>query len=286
MNVSQIAKDLAKTLSDSSFHKQTINLQSELRLALENSGSYSQLQSTELAEEWWVKVRDELESWLLEWDYMGIPRPLSPSLSPTTFLTIHHPHYTTSATQPILPAAFPQIMAFLAGLSSREFLLPCACLLQIAGCDPILISDGPRDGGVDCIGRIQTGATRSLCLFVQSKTSVSTVQKQALQLEIRKFEDLQKTATFTEYVTALGTTHAADGRALCYLIAANNEFAHAARRYAVENGLLLRSLRQMAFLISQHFTLQALTELRDTVTLTRDLQYNLAPKIRVARLST
>jgi hypothetical protein len=280
MGIAQIVREVAANLAGASLDGTVVNLQRTLRQSLEQNG-FSSLKATEIAEDWLERLYEELEEKLLEWDSLGIPRPLLQASSPSTFITFKHRNYESILGSPGIPIDFPEVCNFVESLSPREFLLVPACLLQVMGCDPILISDGSGDGGVDCIGQIKTGPARSLCIFAQARTSISEIYKDSVQLEYAKFRDLQRAGKFIEYLAALGKVNSADGRAVCYAMFANKEFKEAAREYARREGLLLRSQRQTAYWLSQNFSIDNLWQIKQNLatTLARNLSRNLAPII-------
>ena len=280
MKVAQIVREVASTLADASVDREVVNLQRFLRDRLQQEG-FSPLKSIEFAEDWLQRLQQELEEQLTQWDLLGIPRPLVQASSPSTFITFRHRNYQSAAGIQGIPIEFPNVYDFVTSLAPREFLLVPACLLQLADCNPIIITDGSGDGGVDCMGQVTAGSIRSLCIFVQARTSSTDITKEAVQLEYAKFRDLQRTGQFTEYLAALGKGNSADGRAACYAMMASAEFKEPAREYARREGILLRSRRQIAFWLSQSFTLDSLLQLREELgaTLVRDLSQNLAPLI-------
>lgn len=280
MSIARIIREVAFTLADTSIDREVVNLERFLRDSLQKEG-FSDVKATEYAEDWVERLGQELEKQLREWDLLGIPRPLVPGSSPLTFLTFRHRNYQSAVGMQGISTDFPHVYDFVASLAPREFLLVPACLLQLAGCNPIIITDGSGDGGVDCIGQVTAGSIRSLCIFVQARTSSTDITKEAVQLEYAKFRDLQRTGQFTEYLAALGKGNSADGRAACYAMIGSAEFKEPAREYARREGILLRSRRQIAFWLSQSFTLDTLLQLREelSATLVRDLSRNLAPLI-------
>lgn len=280
MSIARIIREVAFTIADTSIDREVVNLERFLRDCLQKEG-FSDVKATEYAEDWVERLGQELEKQLREWDLLGIPRPLVPGSSPLTFLTFRHRNYQSAVGMQGISTDFPCVYDFVASLAPREFLLVPACLLQLAGCNPIIITDGSGDGGVDCMGQVTAGSIRSLCIFVQARTSSTDITKEAVQLEYAKFRDLQRTGQFTEYLAALGKGNSADGRAACYAMMGSAEFKEPAREYARREGILLRSRRQIAFWLSQSFTLDSLLQLREELgtTLVRDLSRNLAPLI-------
>ena len=287
MGIAQIIQEVAANLSDASVDGAVVNLQRVLRERLQQKG-FSSLKATEIAENWLQRLQQELEEQMVEWDLLGIPRPLVQASSPSTLITFRHRNYQSVFGMQGISTEFPDIYNFVSSLSPREFLLVPACLLQLSGCDPVLITDGSGDGGVDCIGQVTAGPARSLCIFAQARTSSTDIFKDSVQLEYAKFRDLQRTGQFVEYLAALGKGNSADGRAVCYAMFASAEFKEPAREYARREGLLLRSRRQEAFWLSQSFNFDSLCQMREKLgaTLVRDLSRNLAPLIRVYRRDT
>lgn len=284
MSVLQIVRELAISLTDCSLTIESVNVEKALRDALQKAGN-PLLKSTELAEQWRPRLMEEIEERLEEWDQLGVPRPLIPSAAPSTLLTFRHLNYQVAIESSGLTKDFAEAVNFLYSLTPREFLLVPACLLQIAGCDPIIITEGPNDGGVDCVGQVKLGPIRSLCIFAQSKTSQSTIKIDTVRLDYDKFRTLQKAVLFADYLAAIGNDISADGRAVCYAFFGGAEFSNSARNYARQEAILLRSPRQAAFLLNQAFGLASIQRLRDDIgnTLVRDLSRNIAPVIAAYR---
>ncbi len=284
MGIAQIVKEVADNLANASIDEAVVNLQRLLKEHLQQKG-YLPLKATEIAEDWLERLKQELEDQLVEWDLLGIPRPLVQGNSPSTFITFRHRNYQSLLGIEGVSTEFPEIYNFIASLSPREFLIVPACLLYLAGCNPIFISDGCGDGGVDCIGQVSNGPARSLCIFAQARTSLTDIAKDSVLLEYAKFQDLQRTGKFTEYLAALGKSNSADGRAICYAIFASAEFKEPAREYARHQGLLLRSHRQAAFWLSQSFSFDSLLQMKQQlgITLVKNLSRNIAPLIALYR---
>lgn len=283
MDVWQVVRNVASNITDISNRTDIINVRQVLEQALVSSGTPS-VRSAELAEQWGARLQEEISSQLSEWDQLGVPRPLSPAGSPYTFFTFRHPSHVTVDSYK-LPLDFAEVYDFVGSLNPQEFLLVPICLLAIAGCNPIVITDAKDDGGVDCIGQVELGPTRSLCIFVQAKTSQRLIEKNVVQLESSKFRELQNSKRFSkqfvDYLSALKKQQSADGRAICYTVVANNEFIKSCRDYALEEGILLKSRRQVAHLLSQHLGITNLQQMKIDLALQmkRDLQRNFAPII-------
>lgn len=280
MNVVKVIQQVVDELMTCSTLNAAVNVELRLREALEVAG-HSRLRATELAEQWLEQLMFKLEVRLEEWDRLGLPRPLVESGAPTTLLTFKHSNYQSGPPEFALPPDYPEVLDFLTSLSPREFLLVGVCLLNLAGCDPIFVTEGAKDEGVDCIGKVSFGPTRSLCLFAQCKTSNSEIKIETVRLDNDKFRTLQNKALFRNYMAALGGDASIDGRGLCYVFVGGAEFRSPAREYAREENILLRSPRQAAFWLSRGFGIVSLKELLSDISgfLHRNLERNLAPTI-------
>ncbi len=280
MQIVRIIQEVAERIVTSSSGSKPINGGKELRDALCSAG-HSELRSAELAEKWGDRLRDEVGNCLTEWEKLGLPQPLIESEIRLTFLPYGHARYQALAKSPKMTLAYAEACQFIDALSRTDFLLVPLCLLQLAGCDPILITDGKGDLGVDCIGSIKTGPTRSLTIFAQAKTSNTQIAPETIRVDFDKFRTLQKKPQFGDYLMAVGANTSLDGRAVCYGFFSNTEFSNSAREYGREEGILLRSRKQAAYWLSQGFGVSGLRKLRDEIglTLKRDLSRNVAPMI-------
>jgi hypothetical protein len=279
MEVLQVIQELVINLPNllSPEQDQVINLKRVLTMRLEEAG-FSQLKSTELAEKWTERLEEEFDNHLQEWDYLGIPRPIVETSRPGTFFTLRHPKYKSVIDSYGLKEEFPEILEFLSSLNLQDFLLVPICLLRLSGCDPIFVT---KNSDVDCIGQVSSGPTRSHCIFIKAKPNSEILSRDTVMLDYAKFQQLQKTAKFTEYLAALGKLNSVDGRACCYIVAANSEFDREARDYASVESFLLRSRRQIAFWLSQNFGIENLVRLKNDLdpNLNRELALNLAPLV-------
>lgn len=284
MSVLKVIQKVIDEVTTCSTLGTVVNIEMHLRSALQESG-HNTLRATELAERWLDQLMIRLEARLEEWDHLGLPRPLIQSGAPTTLLTYKHSTYQSGSSESALPADYSNVLSFITSLSPRQFLLVGVCLLSLAGCDPIFVTDGARDEGVDCIGKINTGPTRSLCLFVQCKTSNADIRIETVRLDYDKYRTLQKRALFSTYMAALGGDATVDGRDHCYYFIGNAEFRSPVREYAKEENILLRSPRQIAFWLSKGFGITKLHELLSDIEgfLHRDLERNLAPRVKMYR---
>ena len=257
-----------------------INLEAELRTALQGSG-HPELRAHELAEEWLSWCLREIESLMLRWDDLGLGRPLAATGDGRSLVTCRHARYHSIAGSSALPRGYNDMLAFVDSLSAREFLLVPVCLLRACGCDPIIVTEG-SDGGVDCLGRVATGALRSLCVFVQAKSGANDVTKSELITEYGKFQDLMSgKPMFDKYLAAAASMPNVEGRSICYVVVSRSDFERPARDYAFQERILLRPGIQVASLLCGIASSATLEAMRKDLgpTLKRDLSRNLGPLV-------
>ena len=261
----------------------TLNIQRSFRdhLALKEHLEDS---ADELSEKWHQNLLYRIEQNLSEaWDGLGVPRPIALlDNDNTTLVTWSHPRYSTLTGLGPLPEEFIAIVNWLQSLDPREFLIPCACLLSLIGAEHIYITEGTGDGGIDCIGKIENGPLRSLCLFVQAKTSNSGVKREILLTEYGKFKMLPFLRPYQQYLEKLQVENSFDGMGISFLIVSNNEFLPGARSAASTLGIILRSRKQLAYWLSTKASLAELEKLLKELHkyVQRDASINLAPHIQ------
>ena len=85
-SIPQLVTNLANRVVKVDAGQRAINLANALVECLENAGCG--LRSTEIAEQWKGRLYDEVEKALLEWDKLGVPRPLVPCGTSDTLLTL------------------------------------------------------------------------------------------------------------------------------------------------------------------------------------------------------
>jgi hypothetical protein len=278
--VIRVVKELAADLAIHPGTSTTIALRSALRerLALRGYG----LRSDELAEEWIDKLDIELETALCSFDTIGVPRPMVPSENArSVMLTYRHKNYPAHLDGAGVNEVYFKMLATIEDCAPRELLIISSCVLYSAGCDPILITEG-GDGGVDCVGLIPGGPLRSVCLFIQAKTCNASVSKGVVQAEYVKFCDMQEQPQhhLNRYLAALGRPTSRDGQSLCYAIFASNEFQEPAIQYAATKHFIVRSKRQLAYLLSRSFSESDYLKVKAALDPpTRNLQRNIATDI-------
>lgn len=264
---------------------QTFNLEQQFASFL-IAGSFNRLRAEEEAEKQTSLIRRRLDDVLSEWRLQGVPTPIEYAENEEVLLTWKHIHYQATTGYPALSKDFIEIYEWLSELQSREFLLVCVTFLKLLNCDPIFVTDGPRDEGIDCIGKIADGPLRSVAIFVQSKTrenDLAMFGRDILYQEYGKYATLPKTDKYREYLKALRFEDIRDGSGALYLVLSNGEFKREAQDVAKHLGILLRSKRQLAFFLSHNAAAKELRALQVEQIIPNgpDLGTNLAGKIRL-----
>ena len=241
----------------------TLNIQRAFRDHLA-SRSRAKLMADELAEKWGQNLLIYLETLLGDnWDGLGIPRPLALLEDGNTVITWKHAKFTQLSGLDSLRPEFFAIADWLDGLTPQDFLIPSVCLLAMIGADPIYVTEGSGDGGVDCIGKIKTGPLRSLCLFIQAKTSSSTISREMVFIEYGKYQMLPYLERYQIYREKLGIDGSSDGVSSAYMIVSNNEFRDSARAAASSLGVFLRSRKQLAYWLSDGISKKQLEKMQE-----------------------
>ena len=242
---------------------ETFNLQNRFSDFLV-SGSFNKLRADEEAEKQASLIQGRLNEALDSWRALGLPSPLGYADSDDVLLTWRHSSYADITGYTPLSSAFVDVYDWLTNLNARDFLLPCAAFFKLIGCDPIFITDGSRDEGIDCIGRIADGPSRSILVFAQCKTKEKDRKvfgKETLFQEYGKYASLPKTDKYREYLRALKFEEIRDGTGSLYFMMSNGEFASEAQTVARNIGMILRSARQLAYFLSTHSGITQLTDL-------------------------
>ena len=239
----------------------------------------------EEAEKQSTLVRRWLDDARKQWFGIGLPAPVAYADNDAVVLTWKHAGYRKITGHEPLSSEFVETHEWLTNLKQREFLLPCVAFLKIIRCDPIFITDGPRDEGIDCIGKIADGPLRSVLIFVQSKTSErrQKLSKEVLYQEYGKYATLPMTDKYQEYLRALDAQGSRDGSARVYFVMSNGEFKDQTQVAARQLGILLRSVRQLAYFLSIHATSRQLKTLQSKITIPPgpDLRTNFASALHL-----
>ncbi|MBV2149048.1 hypothetical protein KRZ98_12235 [Sphingobium sp. AS12] len=235
--------------------------------------------ASELSAEQYALVERKVSDHVNRWFAHGLAPPLGFQVdNEKTIITWRHDRYEELTGHVPIPETHFKAAGWIADHLNRAFLLPCACYLRALGCDPIFITDGARDEGIDLIGLIRGGPLRSMVLYVQAK-SQSRMSGDELLREFSKFASLPQTDKHLRYLDALGVSRLKDGASFVYLCLVNGDFDFAAETHGRNLGALLRSRRQIADQLSQHYSQDRLDQLGQTIVMPTgaDLGRNLAP---------
>ena len=99
--------------------------------------------------------------------------------------------------------------------------------------------------------------------------------------EYGKYLILGRTRKYREYLDALRFNEIKDGSTNVYFMMSNVEFNPRGREIAKDLGVVVRSKRQIAYLLSQYFTMKGLVDAKRHVVIPEspDLRTNLAPRL-------
>lgn len=264
----------------------TLNLLTSLKLFLGKKIN-NEIQKEELAIKWMPDLIRRLTVRLEDWNSLGIPYPCCISEeNDKSIITWKHPRYEEFTGFPSISENFIGIMQWVDTLNSREFLIVCAVLLKTLGATKIFITDGPNDGGLDLIARIERSPFNSIVFFVQSKTvqnKASLITRDTVLMEYGKYLSLPHEDIYQRYRRALDLDRSADGVSYCYSIMANSEFHNSAKEISCKIGVLLRSKIQISYFLSHIVDTAILeavkTDLKDF--LKADTTINIADKINI-----
>lgn len=243
----------------------TLNLVQQFSAFLHEDLNFDHLSAEEEAAKQADIIRRRLDQILQEWQLLGIPRPLGYAENDEIILTWRHSRFEVITGYRPISQDFVQIYRWISTLSPRQFLFVAVVFLKLLNCDPIFVTDGPHDEGIDCIGRISQGPLRSVIVLIQAKTKENVSRQfdpDTLYQEYGKYSMLQYTDKYREYLNALGCDQLRDGSGFIYMILSNLEFKPETQEIAKKLGVLLRSRRQLAFFLSRCFGVQELKDLQ------------------------
>lgn len=258
-----------------------VSLSNELERAFLREGT-SEATASDLAERLKGRLETQLEQLLQQvWDEFGIPRPLISSHTPGLYLGIRHKNYVQRSGARALPIFYPDVLQFVVEASAKELVGIVAITLFLSGCDPILITDGKGDGGVDVAGRMAHGILHGTQLFVQAKAVGRELGKRAVQTESKVFADGKQDGKVDSIIRSLGMNgqyFLSSG--YLHLIVSSGGFRRSAQQYASNQNLILWNARQIAFMLCQRVDRTGLENLlRSLDPMTRSFSRNLAPLI-------
>jgi hypothetical protein len=259
----------------------TINIDVEFSRFLVTHG-VEELVATEVAEEQRSLVRRKVQEYIGRWSGQGVLTPLNFIVeSDEVVISWSHERFAELTGGDAPGREFVAVYEWLGAQTNRDFLLPCLCFLKLLGCDPIFVTDSPRDEGVDCIGIIDNGGLRSTAIFIQARSKNELISGDALLQEYAKYSALPRTEKYMKYLTALGVPKRQDGTGFLYAVLTNADFKFAAQNNATRLGVLLRSRRQLAQSLSLHTGRTKLEHLKAQLKLpdAGDLTTNFAPRL-------
>lgn len=219
-----------------------------------NSKIADTIKSEELAIKWLPDLTKKLDSRLFDWNSLGIPYPFWPSdENKELMLTWRHPKYEELTGYKPLNDNFINIINWIEKLNAREFLIVCAVLMKGLGASKIFITDGPSDGGIDLIARIEQSPFNSIVFFVQAKTvqdKTKQISRDTILMEYGKYLSMPHEEVYQKYRRALDVDRSSDGASYCYAVISNTEFHNSAKDISSKIGILLRSKIQTAYFLS------------------------------------
>lgn len=229
----------------------------------------------------WERIRGQIERWRAQ----GLMPPYieHPDVE-DTLVTWRHAGYEGISGSPPLGQNFFEVYRWLEALRGNEFILACACYLRAIECDPIFVTDGGGDEGIDCIGLMKSGALRGTVLLVQAKSSTALLSTEELLQEFGKSIGMRRTLRYMDYLRALGVHSARSGSADLYVLISNGDLKQGSIEAAPKLGALIRSRRQLAHVLSDRYTVDELRRFASnrTFPLTSDLTLNVASMLAPA----
>lgn len=237
-------------------------------------------EAVDIASDQALLLMDEVERQIQRWKYQGVAPPFDRIPDQVgTLVTWRHARYEAHTGTSAPEQNVFYIYAWLGTLHEKEFHLPCLCYLRVLGCDPIYLTDGGRDEGIDYIGLIKNGPLRSTAIFVQAKSSTTAFGASDVLQEYAKYAGLPRTEKYMQYLNALGIHKSTSGAAYVYAIISNGDIKYGAGTSAPKVGALLRSRRQVAETLAEWYSLDDLIALSNSVKIPThpDLTNNLAP---------
>jgi hypothetical protein len=259
----------------------TLNLDVEFSRFLQSHG-VDELRASEIAAQQRLLVRRRVTDQIQRWNGQGVSSPWNFVVeSDDVVVSWRHERYNELTGYDPLGSDFVDIYDWLGTQTNRAFLFPCVCFLKILGCDPIFITDGSRDEGIDCIGLLANGGLRSTAIFVQARSKGDVISGDIVLQEFAKYTALPRTDKYLKYLHALKMPKLQDGMGILYVLLTNSDFKFSAQQNAARLGVLLRSRRQLAQTISTAYTVERLEQLKGEIVIPSscDLTTSFASKL-------
>lgn len=244
------------------------------------SRSVEQTRAIDLAAVGVFQLTVEIDMHVKRWTAQGAASPFHRSADEEHVVVAwQHSSYECPEGLQTPSQGYFDIYLWLGTLKNAEFLFPCLCYLRTLGCDPVFLTDGSGDEGVDCIGVVSGGAMRSTVVFVQAKSTLDGCSANEIRIEYAKYQALPRTDMYMRYLSAMGIMNSKAGAAYIYVLISNGDIRGGAWESAPKLGVLLRTRRQLAATLAERYTHQQLLTLKAStqVPSTRNLAMNLAP---------
>lgn len=258
MNLNETKKEfffnslLPKVVSASS--PRAINLYDDFRVYIRSIG-YGDIRSAEIANRQFAALTDYLERQLSDWDAQGVPRPLTRTDQENVFLAWPHEQFLRySGLEKSIDRNFCDFFQYVQTLNGKQFLIVCALWLKVLGFRKIFICDSRGDEGVDLLGLLQDGGLRSLIAVVQAKTSSEPIGRGLVLSEYGKYMMLPHTEKYIQYRRVLEIDSSIEGASWNYMLISNQTFNWSARQVASKLGILLRSVHQISYTLTRHYS--------------------------------
>jgi len=226
----------------------------------------------------------KVEDHLAEWEQQGVPRPLIASDQEHVYLAWKHDQFASFFGHgPNIDQNFCEIFQYLRAIDAKEFLIICALWLKCVGFRTVFLCDGRGDEGVDLLASFDEGGLRSIVGVVQAKTSAVPIGRGTVYEEYGKYQMLPHTERFIEYRRALAADRRIEGLSWNYFLVANHSFNYKARLAASRLGILLRSVHQIAYVLSRTYIASDIVSLAKSLggSLKSDLALNILDKMEI-----
>jgi Restriction endonuclease len=222
---------VARSVAESLPRGRLVSVKKALETGFREDGA-SRFVAEELAERWADRCDVMLEEELaIAFDDLGVPRPIVESGRAGIYLTFLHPSYREFSAM-WLEEGFAESLDRVTTCTEKELLAIVASVLVARGCDPVLITDGANDGGVDVAGRLSGRPGHGLNVFVQAKALVGPMGGRAIEEEYGVFRAALDNGDHAYLTGVLAGRESRVGSPHTYLLCSRRGFSHAAERAA------------------------------------------------------
>jgi Restriction endonuclease len=246
------------------------------------AGGSSRFEAEELAERWADRCAVYLDAELSKaFDELGVPRSMVESTRAGTYLTFRHRGYITYLPNG-LREEVESALVRIRGCSDKDLLAVASGILAGLGCDPIVITDGPADGGVDVAGMLANQPGHGLVVLIQAKALSGLVSGRVVREEYGVFSDSSRSGKLAELIALLhgGKTNRV-GSAHAYIFCSTNGFSASAQEAANRLQVGLHYPIQLAHWITLIYGPRGVEQVITACQpIRRDLSRNLARPLR------